>query len=96
MTFDNTNRGTLGKNKNPKSDKSPEYNGRINVNGVDYYLNGWVKENKNTGEKFFALSVKPIQETAAQGVQQARNQIVAKTQDGSVDIVADFDDDIPF
>jgi len=46
---------------------------------------------------FFSLyEPKSSQETAAQGVQQARNQIIAKTQDGSVDIVADFDDDIPF
>jgi len=88
MAYDNTNSGTLGKNKNPKSDKSPEYTGRLNVDGTDYYLSAWVKENSKTGEKFFSLSVKPVQETAAAGVQQAQAAIQG---------TPGFDDtDIPF
>lgn len=55
--YDNTNRGTLGKNKNPKSDKSPPYRGKINIEGKDYWLSAWVKESE--GEKFFSLAATP-------------------------------------
>lgn len=56
--YDNTNRGTLFKNTERKSDKHPEYSGSINVSGVEYWLSGWVKESRN-GNKFFSLAVKP-------------------------------------
>lgn len=55
--YDNTNRGALFKNSEPKTDKSPEYTGSINVDGKEFYLNGWVKDGKKG--KFFSLSVKP-------------------------------------
>ena len=56
--YDNTNRGTLGKNKRKEKDTHPEYTGTLNVEGKDYWLSGWVKDGpENT--KFFSLSVKP-------------------------------------
>lgn len=58
MSFDNTNKGTLGKNKRKTQDTHPEYSGQINIDGVEYWLSGWVKTNANTNEKFFSLSVK--------------------------------------
>jgi hypothetical protein len=54
--YDNTNRGTLGKNQRKEKDTHPEYAGKINVDGVDYWLSAWVKEGP-TG-KFFSLSVR--------------------------------------
>jgi len=59
MSYDNTNKGTLGKNKRKEKDTHPDYSGQINVEGTDYWLSGWLKTNKETGEKFFSLSVKP-------------------------------------
>ena len=35
MEYDNTNRGTLGKNHNKKGDSHPDYSGQLNVDGVD-------------------------------------------------------------
>ena len=64
MPYDKSNSGTLGKNKRKESDKHPDYAGQINVEGRDYWLSGWVKENKSTGEKFFSLSVKPKEDKA--------------------------------
>ncbi len=52
------NSGTLGKNKRKTEDKHPDYAGDIDIDGKGYFLNGWLKENKATGEKFFSLSVK--------------------------------------
>jgi hypothetical protein len=59
MTYDNTNRGTLGKNHRKEQPSHSDYTGSLNVDGVDYYLNGWIKEGPNG--KFFSLSVKPKQ-----------------------------------
>ena len=55
--FDNTNRGSLFRNDRREKDSQPEYTGSINIEGVEYWLSGWVKEGK--GKKFFSLSVKP-------------------------------------
>jgi hypothetical protein len=55
--YDNTNRGTLGKNQRKEKDTHPEYTGKLNVDGVDYWLSAWIKEGP-TG-KFFSLSVQP-------------------------------------
>ena len=63
--YDNTNKGILGKNTRRETDSHPEYNGSINVDGVDYWLSGWVKERKDGTGKFFSLSVKPKEQKAA-------------------------------
>lgn len=88
MAYDNTNKGTLGKNKerdseNPEHAKWPEYKGKINVDGKDYWLSGWVKENKENGEKFFSLSVT---EKKAKGEKEEPKAAPA----------AELDSDIPF
>jgi hypothetical protein len=53
---DNDNFGTLGKNRNPKSADSPPYTGSCQINGKEYWISGWVRENKTDGSKFFSLS----------------------------------------
>lgn len=55
--FDNTNRGALFKNTRKEQPNHADYNGTINIDGAEYYLNAWVKEGKNG--KFFSLSIKP-------------------------------------
>jgi len=72
MEYDNTNRGALFRNNKRTSDKSPEYNGSLNVDGVEHWISGWVKEAKD-GSKFFSLSVQPKekQEAPKQASRQA-------------------------
>lgn len=56
MNFDNTNKGALFQSKDKKTDKHPDYNGTINVNGDEYWLSGWKKQSKD-GKPYLSLSV---------------------------------------
>lgn len=85
-TYDNTNRGTLGKNQRREKDTHPEYTGQIDIDGVGYWLSAWVKEGQSG--KFFSLSVKPKEAKPA-----ARAPAPPPKQGGSFD---DMSDDIPF
>jgi len=59
MVYDNTNTFILAKNQKRETEKHPEYTGTVNVDGVEYYLNGWVKERKDGTGKFISGSIKP-------------------------------------
>lgn len=89
--YDNTNRGTLGKNRRREKDTHPEYTGQIDINGVGYWLSAWVKEGQ--GGKFFSLSVKPKEPQAAPAPAPARAPAAPPKPSSGFD---DMDDDIPF
>lgn len=50
------NKGAIFKNSKKTTEKHPDYNGRINVNGQDIYISLWVKESAK-GQKYFSASV---------------------------------------
>lgn len=58
MSYDKTNSGILSRNDRKEKDTHPDFTGQINVEGTDYWLNGWVKERKDGSGKFFSLSVR--------------------------------------
>ena len=87
--YSNENRGTLFKNKKKEQDSHPDYNGSINVDGQEFWLNAWVKESKKDGTKFFSLSVKPKTDAPRQSSQPTR-----KAPQGSG--FDDIDSDLPF
>ena len=78
MAYENS--GILFRNKDKKSDNHPDYGGKINIGGTEYYLNGWLKLDKN-GDRFLSLSVKPKEAPKEQTPMQK---------------VRDMDDDVPF
>ncbi len=49
--------GSLFRNSNKKSDNHPDYSGTVMINGVEMFINGWLKEGNNG--KFFSLAFKP-------------------------------------
>lgn len=83
MTISNRdNSGTLGKAKERTHENSPEYKGKASIDGAEYWVSGWVKQNSQTGERFFSLSFQKI---------ISSEQYAEKRHDEQV-----FDDDIPF
>lgn len=66
--YDNTNRGTLFKNDRKEKDTHADYNGSINIDGKEFWLNAWIKEGKIG--KFMSLSVKPKEQQKPQGKPQ--------------------------
>jgi len=48
------NSGILFKNRDKKSDKSPDYSGPAKVGGKDYQMAVWIKEGKNG--KFMSIA----------------------------------------
>ena len=57
--YDNTNRWILSRNDRRDKDTSPEFTGTINIEGKEYWLNGWVREKKDGSGKFFSGTAKP-------------------------------------
>ena len=80
--YDNTNSGILSRNDRKEKDTHPDMTGSINVEGVEYWLNGWTKTRKDGSGRFLSLSVKRKDAPA--------------TQSKPRDPVAEMDDDIPF
>jgi hypothetical protein len=70
MAYDNTNRWTLNKNDRKERPNHPGYKGAINVDGVDYWLDGWIKDGANG--KFISGSIKPKEQRTTASSQDYR------------------------
>ena len=55
MAYDNTNTGVLFKNEKKSSEKSPDFTGKVDINGKEYRLAGWFKFGSKSGTKFISL-----------------------------------------
>ena len=63
--FDNTNRGVLFNERDKKeTDKDRDYAGKINIEGREFWLSGWLKTSKK-GLKFLSLSAKAMESQPA-------------------------------
>ena len=93
MAYDNTNRWTLNRNDRKQQDNHPDYKGSINVDGVDYWLDGWIKDGANG--KFISGSIKPkeARNGARNGPSYALPADPTGRRDGSFE---QYDDDPPF
>lgn len=55
MSYDNTNTGAIFKHQKTK-ETQPDYKGKLNVNGKDFDVSGWIKESKE-GKSFLSLKI---------------------------------------
>ncbi len=86
---DTTTRGALFKNNRKAADTHADFTGTLNINGVDHWISAWIKEGKQG--KFFSLSIKPKDGTAARPSPQEFKQAVRQHFPD-----ADLSDEIPF
>ena len=65
--FDETNRGVLFNNRDRKSsERDRDYGGKVNVEGKEYWLSGWIKTSKK-GLKFLSLSLQAVEPQRVEG-----------------------------
>lgn len=99
MAYDNTNSGMLRKNDRKEKDSHPDYRGVINVGGTDYWLSAWLKVGKEgskmAGEKFFSLSVQPMEDQGGRRP-ASRPSAPAPAPRRPAQRMEDIEDDIPF
>lgn len=97
MAFDNTNSGALFKNDRKETENQPDYTGKINIEGKEYYLSAWVNKiqsGEKAGKKYFGIKVKPVEEEQShRPSNSSQTQAYAASQKLQEN---DFDDDIPF
>lgn len=54
QVYDDTNTGIIGKNSYKEKDNHPDIRGRINIDGIWYWLSGW--EKTSNGQTFHSLA----------------------------------------
>jgi hypothetical protein len=86
VAYDNTNRWTLNKNDRKEKETHPDYKGALNVDGVEYWLDGWIKDGANG--KFISGSLKRKDQPNRVDAYRAQQEPVISQ--------SDLDDDVPF
>ena len=74
MDFDDTNRGVLFQETEKKSEKAPDYTGKLNVEGKEYRLAGWKRQSKN-GKPFLSLSISEPQQSNYNKARQVADEL---------------------
>jgi hypothetical protein len=80
--YDNNMTGIVSKNARKTDDKHPDIKGQCEIDGVQYWVDGWQKTRSSDGGKFYSLRFK--RKDAAPAAKPAAKQ-PAKVAD-------DFDD----
>lgn len=90
--FDPTNRGGIWKNENRQSDRHPHFTGHINIDGKEYWLSGWKKdENASERAPLVQLTIKPKDEAPSQSYRKPATAPVQEPPKAD-----EFGDDIPW
>lgn len=96
--FDNTNRGAFFKNDRKEAgDNKPEYTGSVNVEGVEFFMDAWVKRSA-AGVSYMSVSVKRKDKQPQHAPEQRQHAPAAspQRQQQPAPSFADMNDDIPF
>ena len=57
--YDNNNRGAVWKNDRKTTDKHPDFNGAITIDGKEYWLSAWRGDKQNPKSPVLSFSVQP-------------------------------------
>jgi hypothetical protein len=106
--YDNTNRFVLFWNEDKKTEKHPDYSGTLDVDGVQYFIDGWQKETQS-GKTIVSGSIKLKEKQGGERLAHSppperakvptreRPREAAKPSQRSRTVTRDgFDEDIPF
>lgn len=85
--FDRTNTGTFSKNERKTTDSHPDVKGQANIDGVEYWIDAWMKERNSDGSKFYSVKFKRKDAQAPQPTHGTQPKRPAQSLD---------DDSIPF
>lgn len=88
-TYDNTNSFVLFKNDKGGNDKRPDRSGSLNVEGVEYFMDGWIGESNKGQFLSGKIKRKDKQGSAPSQVPRAPAPVAARE-------AAFADDDITF
>lgn len=83
------NSGAIFKNEKKKEEKHPDYQGKINVDGVDKDISLWLKEAKS-GIKYFSVSIRPPY------VKDGSNSVQNGSSSNQSSSKINSEDDLPF
>lgn len=84
------NSGSLFNNNRKESDKHPDRTGSAMIDGVEYWVSGWVKQDRN-GKPWLSMAFKRKQEAGSAGVD---NETAPAARRGSMK--DQLNDEIPF
>lgn len=91
MAYDNTNRGSVWKNKKKEKDTHPDFTGSLNVDGTEYWVNAWRrKADAPESAPVMTFTIRP-----KEVVVDHQNER-PKVRQSSADMGRDMDDEIPF
>lgn len=90
MAFDNRNTGIIKRNDKGDNPQRPDYKGSVDVEGVQYWVAGWVRKRKEDGTPFLSIKLDRKE-------QQALPQQPAPAKDGAPqEASAEADERLPF
>jgi len=92
--YDNNLTGIISKNERKTDDKHPDIKGQCEIDGVQYWMDGWQKTRNSDGGKFYSLRFKRKDAAAPPAPRQAPRQAPPAATAGSG--FDDMDNDVPF
>lgn len=84
------NSGALFRAKNKQQENWPDYEGSAVIDGVDYWLSGWINSTKTDGSKYFSLKFKRKDAPKLSNADKPRPALAAEIPSRT------DDDDVPF
>jgi hypothetical protein len=93
MSYDKNMTGIISKNDRKTDEKHPDIKGQCEINGVQYWVDGWEKTRNSDGGKFYSLSFK---RKDAPPQQAPARQAPARSEPAPQGSGFDMEDDIPF